>query len=60
MNEHDATEQAYKNGYKAGVKELAERLKEKATGTFFEERNYVDTFEIDNVAEELAGDTDDR
>lgn len=26
MNEHDATEQAYKNGYKAGVTEFAEKL----------------------------------
>lgn len=29
MNENDAIEQAYKNGYEAGVKEFAERLKEK-------------------------------
>ena len=28
MNIHDATEQAYKNGYEAGVKEFAERLPE--------------------------------
>ena len=27
MNIHDATEFAYKNGYKDGVKEFAERLK---------------------------------
>lgn len=27
MNENDAIEQAYKNGYEAGVKELAKRLK---------------------------------
>lgn len=25
---HDKTEQAYKNGYEAGIKEFAERLKE--------------------------------
>ena len=29
MNIHDMTEEAYKNGYKAGVKEFAERLKAK-------------------------------
>lgn len=27
MNERDAIEQAYKNGFEAGVKEFAERLK---------------------------------
>lgn len=26
MDKHTATEQAYKNGYEAGVKEFAERL----------------------------------
>jgi hypothetical protein len=29
MNEHDETEQAYKKGYQQGVKDLAERVKEK-------------------------------
>ena len=28
MNIHDATEISYKNGYEAGVKEFAEKLKE--------------------------------
>lgn len=27
MNIHDATEQAFKNGYKAGVEKLAESIK---------------------------------
>lgn len=27
MNEHDATELAYKRGYQQGVKDLAERVK---------------------------------
>ena len=27
MNEHDATEVAFKNGYKQGVKDLAKKLK---------------------------------
>lgn len=26
MNEHDATEEAYKNGYNAGVKDFAEEF----------------------------------
>lgn len=30
MNEHDATEQAYKNGYKQGIKDMQKRLIEKA------------------------------
>lgn len=29
MNENDAIEQAYKNGYEAGVKEFAERLRKR-------------------------------
>lgn len=32
MDERDAIEQAYKNGFEAGVKEFAERLKEKLYG----------------------------
>lgn len=28
MNEHDMTEYAYKNGYEAGVEDLAKNLKE--------------------------------
>ena len=34
--------------------EFAYRLKEKATGTFFEERKYVDTEDIDEVVAELT------
>lgn len=33
-------------------KEFAERLKEMATSTFYEERKYVDTEDIDNLLEE--------
>lgn len=36
MNERDAFEQAYKNGYEAGVKEFAERLK----GIYTNDRRY--------------------
>ena len=38
------------------IKEFAERLKEKATGTFFEECKYVNTEDIDNLVEEMVGD----
>ena len=37
------------------IKEFAERLKEKATSTFFEERKYVDTEDIDNLVKEMVG-----
>ena len=45
MKPYDETEQAYKNGYEAGVKELAERLK----NCLFDRDN--DT--IDNITEQL-------
>lgn len=58
MNIHNATEEAYKNGYKngykAGVEAFAERLKEKATSAFFDEREYVDTVDIDNLLKEMT------
>ena len=34
------------------IKEFAEKLKEKATSTFYEERKYVDTEDIDNLVKE--------
>ena len=51
---HDATELAYKNGYEAGVKELAEMLKEKRYAL----EDYYDVVfceDIDEVAKELTG-----
>jgi flagellar biosynthesis/type III secretory pathway protein FliH len=39
---------------KARMEEFVVRLKEKATGTFFEERRYVDTEDIDNLVEEMG------
>ncbi len=47
MNELEIAEQAYKNGYEAGVREFAERLK----NCIFERDNDV----IDTVANELTG-----
>ena len=52
MYEHDATEQAYKNGYKAGVKELAERFEEELGESFFNHHPYVLTA-LDNVVEDM-------
>ena len=37
MNIYDATETAYKNGYKAGVKDFAERLKGKVEAEIYDD-----------------------
>lgn len=47
MNTYTATEQAYKNGYEAGVKEFAERLE-----VIYEELKAIDR-ECDAVLDEL-------
>lgn len=57
MNEHNATEQAYKNGYKKGraeaIKEFAKRLKaEMSFG------HYIQFDQIDNLVQEMVGDED--
>lgn len=36
------------------IKEFAERLKEQATSTFYEEHKYVDTEDIDNLVKEMT------
>ena len=40
------------------IKSFAERLKEKATSTFYEEHKYVDTEDIDNLVKEMVGDVE--
>lgn len=50
----------YQKGYDDGIKEFAKMLKEKATSTFYEERQYVDTEDVDNLVEEMAGDAERR
>lgn len=57
MNIHDATEQAYKNGYEAGVKEFAVRLK----AQYVDYDNNVEAVgkialykDIDRIAKELT------
>ena len=56
MNEHDATEVAYKNGYKAGyqagVKEFAENLKDYHKN--YEGFCVVDDDDIDNLVAEMT------
>lgn len=56
MDKYDISEYSYKNGYVAGVKDLANRLKEMATSTFFEQLKYVSTEDIDNIVKEMVGD----
>ena len=46
MNEYEATEQAYKNGYKQGIEDLAYRLKSIPHIVVYKS-------EIDQVVEEL-------
>jgi Holliday junction resolvase RusA-like endonuclease len=54
MHIHDATEQAYKNGYKAGMKDFAEKLKKRAYLNSY--CVYVVTNDdIDNLLKELTG-----
>ena len=36
------------------VREFAEKLKEKATSTYYEERKYVDTEDIDELVKEMT------
>lgn len=59
MNIHDATEVAYKNGYEAGVKKLAEKIKISATakhksidGEYLYE---ISNDFIDNLVKEMVG-----
>lgn len=50
MNIHDATEQAYKNGFEAGARKLAEKLKDEAV--YF--GRVVEVKKIDSIVEELT------
>jgi hypothetical protein len=50
MHIHDATEEAYKNGYEAGVKKFAERLKSHLIIYTYLNLNGV----IDNLVKEMT------
>jgi hypothetical protein len=62
MNIHDATEQAYKNGYAQGIKDFARRLKEykylSSDWSHGEHPFVVEESDIDELAEEMVGDRD--
>ena len=49
MDKYTMTEEAYKNGYEAGVKKFAERLKSRLIVYSYQNFNDV----IDNLAKEL-------
>ena len=56
---HDATECAYKNGYKAGAKDFAKKLKEKYRfyGSFSKGELYKD---VDDILKEIIGEDNER
>ena len=56
MNIHDVSEQAYKNGYKDGVKEFAKRLKQEADvdGSTW----WIAGIDVDKVLREMVGDVE--
>lgn len=60
MDKHTATEQAYKNGYAKGIKEFAERLKERkyqsSDWSHGEHPFVVEETDIDELVEEMVGD----
>lgn len=59
MNEHDIAEQAYKNGYAAGVKDFAERLLKRSSifhrGFGNSSWEAVTIYEIKIIAKEMEG-----
>ena len=63
MNEHDATELAYKNGYKKGmadaVRKMVERLKAHLEKPEFPWDSFTVSEEvIDQIAKEMLGETE--
>ena len=52
MNIHDATEQAYKNGYEQGVREMQERINAVFRGKYAYTRGYIYEL-VDQIAKEL-------
>ena len=62
MNIHDATEQAYKNGYAKGIKDFVKRLKEhkyqSSDWSHGEHPFVVEEDDIDEIAEEMEAKED--
>ena len=55
MNEHDMTEQAYKNGYEAGAIELGNRLKQGRPNDLV----IICVDALDNILKDMVGDNND-
>ena len=53
MTEHDATEQAYKNGYKQGVKDFAERVKESIANLEYRANTHRKTVKVEELREQI-------
>lgn len=64
MNEHDATEVAYKNGYKDAVKKIRKKLHSEAFAIFDDEGRVdcyaVDLNDIDRVLKETLEENHDK
>ena len=58
MDIHTATECAYKNGYKAGAKDFAEKFKE-LLNFYYPNQKFIHTH-IDNLLQELTGNEKER
>lgn len=58
MNEHDIAEQAYKNGYAAGVKDFAEILMKNADNVknFFSWTSAISVNDVNRLLTEMVGD----
>lgn len=59
MHIHDMTEEAYKNGYKDGIKKFAEMLKEVIRDMRFLEEAERQCEYIDDLVKEMVGDNND-
>lgn len=61
MNEHDATEVAFKNGYKKAVEDFADRARTVAFDNIDDAASLVQIYKaIDRIAEELIGEEIDE
>ena len=58
MNQHDATETAYKNGYAQGVKDFAERVKTYYRHTTSRPLPATVEYYIDQIAKDMIGKED--
>jgi hypothetical protein len=53
MKQYDATEQAYKNGYKQGVKDFAEMAKESFANLEYRANTHRKTVKVEELREQI-------